>query len=82
MKLLYLHCPPGEIIVSSIALLDHEDTPLWTIVVMATDGGNTVRSQSVPIQIIVTDVNDNSPVFSEPAGYVTTVAEVSACVHA
>lgn len=57
------------IIVSETANLDFETTPVYNLVLVAQDnpgGTNTVKfATSVPIEIIVEDRNDLSPVFQE-----------------
>lgn len=45
--------------------LDREIQSLYTVELVATDGGNPVRSGSTKITIRVTDFNDNSPVFDQ-----------------
>lgn len=62
---------------TNTAAIDFETTPTWTIVVMAIDGANPPRSDSTSIHISLIDVNDNSPVFDQPTGYVASVPEVS-----
>ncbi|XP_041663627.1 protocadherin-8 [Cheilinus undulatus] len=45
--------------------LDRETQSLYTVELVATDGGNPSRSGSTKITIRVTDFNDNSPVFDQ-----------------
>lgn len=45
--------------------LDRETQSLYTVELVATDGGNPYRSGSTKITIKVTDFNDNSPVFDQ-----------------
>ncbi|XP_020490089.1 protocadherin-8 [Labrus bergylta] len=45
--------------------LDRETQSLYTVELVATDGGNPFRSGSTKITIRVTDFNDNSPVFDQ-----------------
>ena len=33
---------------------------------MATDGGNPPRSATLPVHVIVKDINDNAPQFEQP----------------
>ena len=43
--------------------LDREETPLYQVVVVATDGGDMPKSGALTINITVGDANDNGPVF-------------------
>lgn len=53
-------------VISTASLLDREITKLYNFMVIATDSGRyEARSERVPVQIIVEDVNDNRPVFFE-----------------
>ncbi|MEE6478695.1 hypothetical protein FKM82_011961 [Ascaphus truei] len=45
-------------------LLDREVQNIHNLVLIAFDGGDPVRSSTMQIKIIVTDFNDNAPVFS------------------
>uniref|UniRef100_A0AAR2L2E2 FAT atypical cadherin 1a n=1 Tax=Pygocentrus nattereri TaxID=42514 RepID=A0AAR2L2E2_PYGNA len=45
--------------------LDREKTSGYTLTVMASDGGSPLRSSSTTINIDVSDINDNPPVFSQ-----------------
>ncbi|XP_072255080.1 protocadherin gamma-B5-like [Pyxicephalus adspersus] len=45
--------------------LDQESQNVHELILTALDGGNPVRSGTAVIQIIVTDVNDNFPIFSQ-----------------
>ncbi|XP_047016930.2 protocadherin beta-15 isoform X47 [Ictalurus punctatus] len=45
--------------------LDREKKAEHSLMLTAVDGGNPPRSGSVVIQIIVQDVNDNAPIFSQ-----------------
>lgn len=57
--MLFLTCP-GE--VKSSVSLDREMTPNYQLVAQATDGGGRwCRSE---VQLLVTDVNDNPPIFT------------------
>ncbi len=46
--------------------LDREAIPSITVTVVATDSGVESLSTETEVQIFISDVNDNSPVFSEP----------------
>lgn len=76
-----LNSATGAILLSSS--LDYEDTTRYTFDVTATDGGRPPLSSTARVQIAISDVNDNSPVFephsstftileNEPAGTVIT----------
>ena len=52
----------GEITVAGS--IDYTVTSLYNLIVTATDGGSTARSDSVSVVIRVVDVNNNSPVFT------------------
>jgi len=56
--------------------LDREKVNSYHLVVTAKDGGN--KSSVVNLTVYVTDVNDNSPQFTSPAGYQFSVKEGSA----
>lgn len=46
--------------------LDRETVSGYTLIVTAKDGGNPSQSDTTDVEIIVTDVNDNYPVFKQP----------------
>lgn len=48
-----------------IESLDHESAAEYYLTVEATDGGTPPLSDVATVTINVTDVNDNSPVFSQ-----------------
>ena len=54
--------------------LDRESRDLYKVKVVAYDGGSPPRSGSVEVKVVVTDANDNGPVF-EYSSYEVTVAE-------
>ncbi|XP_058490764.1 protocadherin Fat 3a isoform X2 [Solea solea] len=63
----------GEI--KSSVTLDHEMTPNYHLVAQATDGGG--RWCRAEVQLVVTDVNDNPPIFTLPQ-YTASVYEDTA----
>lgn len=50
---------------------------VWFVIVKATDHGTPAKSNSTDVFIDVIDINNNNPVFVEPAGGVVNVLEVS-----
>lgn len=46
--------------------LDRESTPEYTVVVTVTDGGSPPLSSKKTFVVSLSDVNDNTPVFSQP----------------
>ncbi|XP_031468146.1 protocadherin beta-15-like, partial [Phasianus colchicus] len=62
--------------------LDREKQPEMDFTLVATDGGSPPRSGSTEIHIIVLDVNDNAPVFTEKEyiGHVLENAPVGSVV--
>ncbi|VDL90794.1 unnamed protein product [Schistocephalus solidus] len=49
-------------------LLDRETLAVYNLTLVAYDSGNPQLSGSIPLEIHITDVNDNAPVFHSP-GY-------------
>lgn len=66
----------GEI--TTLRSLDRETDSSHTIIVYARDNGDTIQSVSETITVTVTDVNDNSPVFSQ-SEVVVSFNESQAC---
>ncbi|XP_046738187.1 protein dachsous [Diprion similis] len=53
-------------VITTAGPLDREFQGVYNFLVVATDGGKyDAKSTSVPVQITLTDVNDNRPVFTE-----------------
>ena len=52
-------------IISSKHMFDYETVSHYSLQVTASDGGDPQRTTIANVRIYVTDVNDNSPVFSE-----------------
>ncbi|XP_055613525.1 protein dachsous [Uranotaenia lowii] len=51
-------------VITTAGPFDRERSNTFNFMVVATDGGRyNARSQTVPVQIIIADVNDNKPVF-------------------
>ncbi|XP_066515899.1 protocadherin Fat 1a isoform X2 [Hoplias malabaricus] len=57
-----------------IEVLDYESSPEFYLTVEATDGGSPALSDLATVNINVTDVNDNSPVFGQDI-YAAVVSE-------
>ncbi|KAG8225977.1 hypothetical protein J437_LFUL006206 [Ladona fulva] len=55
--------------------LDRESKSVYAMWAEATDGGDPPRGARVPLRVIVTDINDNSPLFAEPDEDVVGVRE-------
>ena len=51
--------------VSSNAVFDRESQASYSVVVLATDGGNPAESTSVTVTVMINDTNDNAPMFSQ-----------------
>ncbi|XP_017387712.1 protocadherin gamma-A4 isoform X14 [Cebus imitator] len=51
--------------------LDREEEAIHHLVLTAFDGGDPVRSGTARILIIVVDINDNAPVFTQPEYHVS-----------
>ncbi|XP_061184166.1 protocadherin Fat 1-like isoform X2 [Saccostrea echinata] len=57
---------PTTGVIRTIRLLDFEETQEYLFHVVATDGGMPALNMSVPVHIIVSDLNDNPPSFDQP----------------
>lgn len=57
--------------------LDYESSHGYYLTVEATDGGTPSLSDVATVNINITDINDNSPVFSQDS-YTTVVSEDAA----
>ena len=60
-----------------IASLDRETTPRYQLTILAEDEGTPKKTSEVKAVIIVSDINDNSPVFAKPE-YQYTMSENTA----
>uniref|UniRef100_A0A8C0JCC2 Cadherin domain-containing protein n=1 Tax=Chelonoidis abingdonii TaxID=106734 RepID=A0A8C0JCC2_CHEAB len=56
--------------------LDREEQAVHDLILIATDGGDPVRSGSAQIRVIILDANDNAPVFSQPVYKVSVLENV------
>jgi len=66
-SLFELSAQSGTFQLSNSALLDRESQDMYTLAVEVTDGGTPPLSSNTTVRIVVTDVNDNTPVFSQEA---------------
>ncbi|KAL3880284.1 hypothetical protein ACJMK2_032532 [Sinanodonta woodiana] len=53
-----------QVKIVTLSKLDREIQDFYQLLVVAKDGGNTIRSGSVTVNIYILDVNDNKPKFS------------------
>ena len=74
-------CIEGVIQVSDSALLDREMMPVFNQILTAQDRGPFPHASTANIRIVLTDVNDNPPIFEETI-YMAEIAEVRECVIA
>ncbi|KAB7505675.1 Fat-like cadherin-related tumor suppressor-like protein [Armadillidium nasatum] len=70
----YLAIHPKTGVISIESPLDYEAVQLLVVTVIAVDGGSPPLSATALVNVTVTDVNDNSPVFTRPS-YEVTVPE-------
>ena len=56
--------------------LDYETGPQYSLIIEAADGGVPSLMSTTTVTILVTDVNDNPPVFTNPDAPIL-VAEVT-----
>ncbi|XP_050707145.1 fat-like cadherin-related tumor suppressor homolog [Eriocheir sinensis] len=70
----YLHIHPKTGVISIGAEVDFERVQQVVATVVATDGGVPPLSATALVNLTITDVNDNSPVFTLPT-YTATVRE-------
>ena len=71
-------------LINTAGPLDREHKDKYKLIVQATDGGTPKKSASVPVEVIVGDLNDNNPEFKgdrtfqviENAGRGTMVGQV------
>lgn len=60
---------------ASPSALDRETTPMMMIRLTAIDNGGTRLASTVPITVVLSNINDFSPVFSSPS-YSMSIPEV------
>lgn len=72
MRLFFSSSSLGAIFI--IESLDYESSHEYYLTVEATDGGTPSLSDVVTVNINVTDINDNSPVFSQDT-YTAVISE-------
>ena len=66
-SLFELNAQSGTLQLSNSALLDRETQDTYTLTVEVADGGTPPLSSNTTVRIVVTDVNDEAPVFSREA---------------
>ena len=67
------HTNLGEVVVSTVRELDRETIENYAVIITATRGSEFAQTT---VFIIVTDVNDNSPLFTDPPNTVIYVSEL------
>ena len=65
---------PGTGAIVTTKALDREKTSGYLLTVTSRDNGHPPMSDTTDVEISVSDVNDNAPVFQQPA-YLTSVHE-------
>ncbi|XP_022108017.1 protocadherin Fat 1-like isoform X2 [Acanthaster planci] len=73
----FFHLDPDSGLILTSQVLDYERYPRHDFVVLATDSGVPMLSSETRITVLVLDMNDNPPVFSQ-AQYECTVSELAA----
>uniref|UniRef100_A0ACB8EBL5 Uncharacterized protein n=1 Tax=Sphaerodactylus townsendi TaxID=933632 RepID=A0ACB8EBL5_9SAUR len=56
--------------------LDREAAPFHDLILTASDGGDPVKSGTVHIRVVVEDMNDNAPIFSQSVYKVTVLENI------
>ena len=62
-----MHMYDGEYKILTASLLDREDRSKYNLVIRCQDGGAQSQAAITHLQVIVTDVNDHTPVFGQLA---------------
>ena len=70
----HLHETTGVLTVKNY--LDFEEESSYTLQIRAIDGGVPARSNITVLTVGVNDVNDETPKFTNPSGYVLDIPEV------
>uniref|UniRef100_A0A673K9G9 Protocadherin Fat 3-like n=1 Tax=Sinocyclocheilus rhinocerous TaxID=307959 RepID=A0A673K9G9_9TELE len=76
----YFHIDSTSGLVLTACFLDYELTPSFSFIVRATDNGSPSQSSEVTVTVLVSDVNDNPPSFSQPL-YEAFVSELAPRGH-
>ncbi|XP_065146783.1 protocadherin Fat 3 [Paramisgurnus dabryanus] len=76
----YFHIDSSSGLVSTARLLDYELTQRYKFMVRATDNGSPAQSSEVTVNVLLNDVNDNPPSFSQPL-YEAFVSELAPRGH-
>ena len=72
MSLFAVHPSTGA--VTTISNIDREVRRYYSIVIEASDGGTPSLSATALVDIIISDVNDNAPVFT-PSDFIVSISE-------
>ena len=65
----------GVLSLASDARLDHETQIVYQFIAIATDSGDPQLNSTVPVTIVIEDVNDNIPTFTTESPYNSSVME-------
>jgi protocadherin Fat 1/2/3 len=66
-------------VVTVLEPLDYERARVYQLTVQATDGGNPPLSNQATVNVTITDVNDNAPIFIQNS-YSALISE-GAAIH-
>ncbi len=67
----------GDLVTDSVPALNRENKPYFDLNILVTDKGSLALTTTIQMAITITDVNENSPVFS-PASYSAYIDESTA----
>ncbi|KAK7005338.1 protocadherin alpha-3, partial [Biomphalaria glabrata] len=55
----------GTGVLSLVVPLDRETVPSYTLHIVAQDGGTPMLSSTATVTVVVADLNDNAPIFTQ-----------------
>lgn len=61
----YFHIDSSSGLILTARMLDHEMVQKYEFIVRATDNGFPPLSSEVPVTVVVSDINDNPPIFNQ-----------------